>query len=719
MKRTTRKPMKALALAAALTLAVTTAAPAFGAGKITKEETVYVVTDDAGATTDIIVSDHLKNSTESKTIQDKSDLTDIENVKGEETFKQGKDMALTWKADGNDIFYEGKPENDPPVTMDITYKLDEEIVSGEELKGKSGDLEIRIDFENNAKVNVDGREETVPFMALTGLLASDESFSDVTVDQGKVIDDGDKLIIVGMALPGLREDLHLDNKEVAGKLDLDIKDSITITATVKDYDVENMMTIVSNALFDEMDTEEIGSLEYDDQIKALDQGAKALADGAGQLADGLNTLEDSMPQLEEGTQQLKDGADQLSEGTDAALAGAKQLNSGSIKLRGTLKIKMRQIAKASGQMEDGTEIVIENLKTIKTGLDKKDPTGKKPGAIQALDIISTGLFDGAQKSEEGAEKLRESAQGLQGAVDGLAQISGQLEPVIDRAEPEVENLNEGVDQLNAAMDAYGGTEGFMTALGLSDAQKNGLRDVLNGYKDAATGGAQLSEGELDALKGAVQGVDQVHDGLQDAPGKLNDAADEMETSGKSLEQAAQGTADVEEGLKTISAGLGAYDSQRAKKGLSQNTIIGALTVIDYGLGTLKSQSESAVAKNGVLTKALNRLVGGTGDLVDGEKQLSGGASQLADGLGQFQTKAGELSDGVSQLNDGADQLSSGMSQLYEEGIRKIVDLYNNELKGSIDDVDRMVKAGKAYQIFTQLPDGMKGNVKFIYKTTIY
>ena len=71
-------------LTAFLTMAVMSASTvgAFASeGSFEKEETVYVVTDAAGAPTDVIVSDHLVNDDEADKIHDKTNLTDIENVK--------------------------------------------------------------------------------------------------------------------------------------------------------------------------------------------------------------------------------------------------------------------------------------------------------------------------------------------------------------------------------------------------------------------------------------------------------------------------------------------------------------------------------------------------------------------------------------------------------------------------------------------------------------
>ena len=52
------------------------------AQKISKDESVYVNADESGATTKITVSNWLKNAGINGTINDESDLKDIQNVKG-------------------------------------------------------------------------------------------------------------------------------------------------------------------------------------------------------------------------------------------------------------------------------------------------------------------------------------------------------------------------------------------------------------------------------------------------------------------------------------------------------------------------------------------------------------------------------------------------------------------------------------------------------------
>ena len=53
-----------------------------------KEQTVYVNADQNGNTENVIVSNWLKNTGKEASITDKSSLSDIKNVKGEEGFTQ-------------------------------------------------------------------------------------------------------------------------------------------------------------------------------------------------------------------------------------------------------------------------------------------------------------------------------------------------------------------------------------------------------------------------------------------------------------------------------------------------------------------------------------------------------------------------------------------------------------------------------------------------------
>lgn len=655
----TKKPVTGRILAlltAVLTMTVMCLpASAFAANGVTKDETVYVVTDSSGTQQDVIVSDHLINKGKVKTIEDKTNLKDIENVKGEETFKQDGE-SLTWDAEGNGIYYQGRSEDEIPVAMDIVYRLNDKVVTGSELQGQSGKVEIKINYTNDAEFE----GTTVPFVVMTGMVITDDSFKNIKVTKGKVIDDGDKLMVVGMAAPGLAQTLDI------GESDLGIGSSVTITGDADKFAVEDMMTVVTNAFFEDIDTDKIDDLDYDDEIKELDKGAKALVDGSDALYEGLDTLDENMPDLQNGVAQLDDGA---------------------VQLRGTLKSKLKKIANATGQLHNGTSTILSNLKVMKKGLDG-DGTAKNPGAINALDQVAAGLTQGAEKAKEGAANLKTSATGLNQAVQGIGAIDQGLSAGVSSAEQNLNTINTNLTALDNNNDAV---KAIIAQSDMSAKEQKMVIAQLEGYKGVAAGARDLAAGEKEGMSSAEENLSAVYNGLKDAPAALSGAADELDNSATSIGTAAGVVSQVNDGLKTMSEGLGAYD----KNAKEQKTIIGGMTVIDSGLGQLHKEVKKSVSKKGTLTKALNKLVGGTGQLRKG---------------------ADEMADGVDKLDDGSKKLADGMSKMYKEGIKKIVDLYNDDLKGTLDSADAMMDAGKGYKTFTRLPSGMDGSVKFIYKT---
>jgi len=655
----TKKPVTGRILAlltAVLTMTVMCLpASAFAANGVTKDETVYVVTDSSGTQQDVIVSDHLINKGKVKTIEDKTNLKDIENVKGEETFKQDGE-SLTWDAEGNGIYYQGRSEDEIPVAMDIVYRLNDKVVTGSELQGQSGKVEIKINYTNDAEFE----GTTVPFVVMTGMVITDDSFKNIKVTKGKVIDDGDKLMVVGMAAPGLAQTLDI------GESDLGIGSSVTITGDADKFAVEDMMTVVTNAFFEDIDTDKIDDLDYDDEIKELDKGAKALVDGSDALYEGLDTLDENMPDLQNGVAQLDDGA---------------------VQLRGTLKSKLKKIANATGQLHNGTSTILSNLKVMKKGLDG-DGTAKNPGAINALDQVAAGLTQGAEKAKEGAANLKTSATGLNQAVQGIGAIDQGLSAGVSSAEQNLNTINTSLTALDNNNDAV---KAIIAQSGMSAEEQKMVIAQLEGYKGVAAGARDLAAGEKEGMSSAEENLSAVYNGLKDAPAALSGAADELDNSATSIGTAAGVVSQVNDGLKTMSSGLGAYD----KNAKEQKTIIGGMTVIDSGLGQLHKEVKKSVSKKGTLTKALNKLVGGTGQLRKG---------------------ADEMADGVDKLDDGSKKLADGMSKMYKDGIKKIVDLYNDDLKGTLDSADAMMDAGKGYKTFTRLPSGMDGSVKFIYKT---
>ena len=376
MKNKRRKKMLTLTTAVLVGFAMT-CAPTFGATKNVKEETVYVITDGSGAATETIVSDHLKNNTNAKTMLDESNLTDIENVKGDEKFSKDGN-TLTWEAQGNDIYYQGYTDKSAPVSLDVTYYLNGTKVTGEKLQGKSGDVKIVIKYNNNTDVN--GKK--VPFVVMTGMIADNDTFKNVDVDNGKVINNGNKSVIVGMAVPGLKEGLDIDSDEIS------LGDKVTITGTADKFDCEDMMTIVTNSLYDDIDTDELDDMDLDDDIKALDKASKKLVEGTQELYDGIDYMYSQSGDLEDGVGALADGAKQVKKGTGQISGNTGKLASGA----NSLASGTRELRNGVITARTGAESIAEGLAKVQAGIDGTDD--------------STGLADGSDTLVEGLKSFK-------------------------------------------------------------------------------------------------------------------------------------------------------------------------------------------------------------------------------------------------------------------------------------------------------------------------
>lgn len=618
------KRKKILSFASAAVVAFTmTAAPVFAATDSgnTKDETVYVVTESDGSQSDLIVSDHLKNKSGKDKIEDVSTLTDIENVKGKEKFTREDDGSLSWNAKGNDIYYEGKTDQEAPVSMDIKYYLDDKEVDGADLSGKTGKVKIVINYTNNTSLN----GTKVPFVVLTGMVLENDTFQNVTVSSGKVIDDGQKSFIVGMAAPGVADTLGISEEE------LGFGSTVEIMGDAKEFAPEDMMTVVTNDFFQDIDTSELNAGNLDSQIDQLDSAAKQLVAGTNTLYKGIETLNSNSATLAAGVSKLNQGAAKIDENTKAALQGSKDLAAGSQFLSSQLNSKLTDmgegvntLALKSGKLAEG----LKDMQSKVNGNNTKENPGLAPSAkgfaqkIAGLDKVKTGISDSVASDKEAIAELRN----LETSMDANTKAS---------VEEQLKILETNVTT---------------------------KENYLNSFDTATlTASANAISAGVDAIQVGLNG-----DGTTENPGAVNGA--------NALTQA-------------IITQLG-----------------GAI--------------QDATASDSELSVGLNKLVTGSSKLAAGEAQLSDGASELAAGMNELYSKSGLLISGIGQLDAGSKKLNDGMSQFYKEGIGKIVSLYNDKLKGTVNNAESLVAAGKAYNTFTQVPDGMDGTVKFIYRTKV-
>lgn len=776
----------------------------------TKDETVYVKVDDAGNQKDVTVSDQLKNISSLGTIDDVSDLKDIKNVKGDETYSENNGK-LVWQGDKKDICYQGTTTKKIPVGMKVTYELDGKKVSADDLEGKSGHLKIHYEYQNTS---ADSGKYT-PFLMATGLLMDGEKFSNVTVDNGKVISDGDRNIVIGMGLPQLKEQLTSVSSKVD---DLDIPDSFTVEADVTDYEKVEAVTVATNEVFNEVGTDKFDSLdELKDSMTELQDASNKLVSGSGELKDGLDTLLSSSGTLVSGIDQLASGGNTLAGGTGSLVSGSNTLNAGlqtaSSKVSGTLLPGVKALDLGVSQMQSklAAKDALPKLTTGVATLDAALNTGKaaegQPSLVKAAESVNDGVqaaATGASGLKVGVDYIGTSVSSLNDVVSGVASKTGGLVQAANAAystlgnvakesEQEVEISSEKVDVTNVTGTATGMATGTATGnaeISYEGAEKNA--DAINSLETAlgsvdpgsdvakAINAAIASLKEKQTVSGKVT-IDEATmenakiDNATMASGKatvnttikvsnpnVDDALKKLEVlknGAASIDNAFHGTdlktggfnlvgnmnalntavnkgtdeqhpsavaaaSAVNEGLKELKAGTPALAdgiNQVAAGATELNEGVngkdGLVSQVNSGVLQLKSGTAQLLAgvdgTNG-LASGLGQLAAGSSQLVSGASQLNSGAGTLSTGLNTLQSSTGALVSGVEQLDSGADELNSGMIQFNEEGIEKLVSVFDGDVDSLLDKANELLDASKEYKNFSGIADGMDGSVKFIF-----
>lgn len=663
-----------------------------------KEESVYVKADASGNVKKTTVSEWLKNP-EKGTISDTSELKDIKNVKGDETFETGSNNNVSWKSEGNDIYYQGTIDKELPVDVKVSYKLDGKSISPKDLKGKSGKVEIQFSYDNKSKqtVNVNGEdvEMYTPFTMVSAMMLSSDEYSNVSVENGKLISDGDKNIVVGVAFPGLANDLNLKDLD----MDIDIPETVTITADVKDATVGTSITMASAELMNEFGLDDIdsfddlqdsiddledatnqlvdgskeaadGSKELADGAGTLNDGAGTLASGAGTLADGVNTLNEKSGTLVSGVNTLASGVQAYTGGVEEIYAGSNDLVSGAQELASGADTLNTNIASAA----DGANSLVVGAKSLKNGFETAKTTLDK--GINALNNVTE-------------ENIKNSVTVTVNTDDVTAIVN----------KPEVTAIvNKYVDENTTEEEKEVLTKAVEDALGQCTASvdKDNIKveKTVNGNAALIT---QSVQGAQACMNGVGTSLTQ-KSGSEEKPSLL-DGANSIESGATRL----AGVLGMGDG-KTLTIGTGAAGLASGSKKLLAGT-----QKLQAGVAQLHDNSAPLMA-------GVTSLKDGGSQLASGVSQLASGANQVADGAGTLAGGTQTLLDGANTLADGNQTLADGMQEYKEEAIDKLTDLFNGDISGVTDRIDAMTNLAKEYKSFAGISDGVSGTTKFIIET---
>lgn len=668
-------------------------------GSLYKDESVYVKADASGKVNETTVTEWLKNPNNGKT-EDVTELQNVENVKGDETYTTDSEGSVSWKSEGKDIYYQGTTDKELPVDVEITYTLDGKKVEAKDLKGKDGKLEMKVQYTNQSKETVDVSGESVemytPFAMVTAMMLPNDEYTNVTIDHGKIVSDGDKNIVVGLGFPGMEENLNLEGKDI----DIDIPDSFTITADVKNASVGPTMTVASSDVLEQFGLDEIDSFDdLSDSVGELENAAEQLTDGSAKAADGSSALAD-------GSNTLATGAGTLADGTSALATGVKTLADGV----NTLNSKSGDLTKGVSDLASGVN----------------DYTGGV-----------SDLADGSSKVSAGAESLKnglETAQtGIEGLAAGVGTLRGGFEGDDTQNNPGANNLANGtvqaigatstaIDNLAALIKDMAGNQGAVQAQATINGKDQAVEAAVNQLVSAGIVTEENKESCAAAIRTAV------NDHISAEAKVTSEKASADPTGAIEAAKTAVGTASayaaglqtnvgvLYEGTKTVQSGV-----EDLKKGNSQlaagaKDLADGTSALASGASTLNDKSGLLVAGTSKLKEGGNQLATGVGQLAAGASAAVTGAGEVAKGAGALKTGADALADGAGTLADGNKTLADGMEEFKTSGIDKIADVFGGDIENVTSRIDAMMTLGRNYKSFAGIKEDMAGSTKFIIET---
>ena len=717
----------------------------------TRQETVYVFNDASGNKNHITVNEKITDANGNETLN-----------KTESSENAPVTMKVTYKLDGKEIKPEDLAGKSGKVTIHFDYTNNQKktvTINGKKqtvavpftmITGMMLPTDVFSNVEvTNGKLTKVGDNIVAVGMTMPGLKDTmNLKFNDKSLDLDipeyfeltADVKDFSLDMTMSVATSNLLSDMNADDitlddlKKTVASLD-DAANQLA-DGTVSLQDGTQQLSDAIPALTDGVDQLNTGASSLKDGIYAYADGAasayegsvslnnnmKTYADGIGTLYNTLkdNNLDSSVASAAKGASDLAAGAVTLDAGIDSALAGAGALATGANDLTGGTE----QLATGAAALADGANKIGKTLTDGMTEAKEKYDNAYESFYQLAVAVIGGKLgYNPSTMTDE--QKIAAATALANEAGYGLS------------ATADITNENQCTKAAAFIMQNYNDTDiatgkiGIRTAMVSALTAKYAAADTEHKYtleqlkakanSDADANLVAISSGLSQAYKAygllndtmislTAGGENSFFNGIT----KLNEGAGQVNTGANALkagiDQLSTGAGQLSAGSKQLKAGLGTLST-----GLNTlSTSVGSFST--YKEGTLCSSLYALNLNAGKLQQEGTAVLqSGLSQLTANNATLKSGASQLADGTNQIVSGVDQLTTGSKTLSEGAHTLADGMVQFNEEGINKILDAYNGDLKPFTDKLQAVIDAGEEYQTYSAIADGQTGSVKFIYK----
>lgn len=268
-----------------------------------KNETVYVLLSSDGTLLNQRIVNRIYDRQDSNAplIVDYGDYLQIENMVADAA-PQVDDNRLLWESSllsEADLYYEGLIDKDLPLSLAISYYLNDQEISAADLAGKNGSLKIIISFRNNLNYeepvsyydhadNLVTVIETnyVPLLVQGTFSVDLNRYANIEVQDGNTVITGQSAAVNFMSFPYPES-------------------SITISMDGSDIELDKITFVVSPQMppLPAIDIED-ELLQMLEGVSLLSGGIKELSNGADQLLQGLTRFQTESEKMSENSEMI-------------------------------------------------------------------------------------------------------------------------------------------------------------------------------------------------------------------------------------------------------------------------------------------------------------------------------------------------------------------------------------------------------------------------------
>ncbi|MGP4060540.1 YhgE/Pip domain-containing protein [Halobacillus sp. H74] len=501
-----------------------------------KHEVVYATLDPAGEQQEMYVVNNF-NIEDQGTIIDHGPYNSVQNLTDLTAVEQ-KDERIEVTAKDEEFYYQGTLEGKPlPWDINVSYQLDGKTMHPEELVGKDGHLQIKIDTAKN-----ENAEEIFfnNYLMQITLQLDSAIYENIDAPEGTVANSG-------------------KNRQVTFTVMPEKEGSFTLSADVTDLEMEGIeFAAIPSSM--SIDAPEAGGMKND--MKSLSDATAEINRGVGELQNGIAELNDGAASLYEGSEQYKSGIQGLSNQSSELVEGSASIKkslqqmSGSVE-SGSGEMNLSDFAKMEGglrQIAEGLEETGESLTNLKNQYSKAHQALSK--SIDAIPDYQISEEDIKALHESGADKevvdrlaqtyktsrtaketyanTHESFNAIGPALDksagSLNEMSGALHTMADQVGNSLDNmdLDESMEQLQQGLQALSSNyNDFHEGL---TGYTNGVDEVADSYGGLHRGVAGLTDGTTELKNGAAElhnGTSELASSTSDLPGQMETEIDQM------------------------------------------------------------------------------------------------------------------------------------------------------------------------------------------------